>query len=60
MNMNELNNKRELDPVLLRKMEFRIFGYEHENHKTKKLTDSEMVQKIRKVIEEFVKQEDNQ
>lgn len=60
MNMNELNNKRELDPVLLRKMEFRIFSYEHENHKTKKLTDSEMVQKIRKVIEEFVKQEDNQ
>ena len=58
--MNELNNKRELDPVLLRKMEFRIFGYEHEKQKTKKLTDSEMEQKIRKVIEEFVKQEDNQ
>ena len=48
--MSELNDKRELNPALLRKMEVRIYGYEHENHKTKRLTDSEMVQKIRKII----------
>ena len=33
--MSELNDKRELNPALLRKMEVRIYGYEHENHKTK-------------------------
>ena len=58
--MSELNDKRELDLALLRKMEVRIYGYEHENHKTKRLTDSEMVQKIRKTIEEIVRQEDEQ
>lgn len=60
MNMSELNEKRELDPTLLRKLEFRIFSYEHENHKTKKLTDSEMVQRIRKLIDEYVRTEDQQ
>lgn len=60
MNMSELNEKKELDPNLLRKLEFRIFSYEHENHKTKKLTDSEMVQRIRKLIDEYVRTEDQQ
>jgi hypothetical protein len=60
MNMSELNEKKELDPTLLRKLEFRIFSYEHENHKTKKLTDSEMVQRIRKLIDEYVRTEDQQ
>ena len=58
--MIELNDERELDPELLRKMELKIFNYEHENHKTKKLTDSEMVQKIRRTIEEMVRQEEEQ
>ena len=58
--MRELNEKKELDPTLLRKLEFRIFSYEHENHKTKKLTDSEMVQRIRKLIDEYVRTEDQQ
>lgn len=58
--MSELNDKRELNPALLRKLEVRIYGYEHENHKTKKFTDSDMVQKIRKTIEEVVRQEDEQ
>lgn len=49
MSMSELNDKRELNPALLRKMEVRIYGYEHENHKTKRLTDSEMVQKYGKL-----------
>ena len=60
MNISELNEKKELDPTLLRKLEFRIFSYEHENHKTKKLTDSEMVQRIRKLIDEYVRTEDQQ
>ena len=55
-----MNEKKELDPTLLRKLEFRIFSYEHENHKTKKLTDSEMVQRIRKLIDEYVRTEDQQ
>lgn len=58
--MSELNEKKELDPTLLRKLEFRIFSYEHENHKTKKLTDSEMVQRIRKLIDEYVRTEGEQ
>ena len=58
--MSELNDKRELNPALLRKMEVRIYGYEHENHKTKLLTDSQIVKKIRKTIEEIVRQEDEQ
>ena len=58
--MSESNDKRELNPALLRKMEVRIYGYEHENHKTKRLTDSEMVQKIRKPIEEIVRQGEEQ
>lgn len=58
--MSELNDERDLDPELLRKMELKIFNYEHENHKTKKLTDSEMVQKIRRTIEEMVRQEEEQ
>ena len=58
--MSELNEKKELDPTLLRKLEFRIFSYEHEKHKTKKLTDSEMVQRIRKLIDEYVRTEDQQ
>lgn len=58
--MSELNDERDLDPELLRKMELKIFNYEHENHKTKNLTDSEMVQKIRRTIEEMVRQEEEQ
>ena len=58
--MSELIVKKELDQTLLRKLEFRIFSYELENHKTKKLTDSEMVQRIRKLIDEYVRTEDQQ
>ena len=53
--MSELNEKKELNPTVLRKLEFRIFSLEHENHKTRKLTDSEMIQRIRKVIDEYVR-----
>lgn len=60
MNMNELNEKKELNTTLLRKLELKIFSLEHENHKTKKLTDSEMVQRIRKIIDEYVRTEDEQ
>ena len=60
MSMTEYNEKLELNPTVLRKLEFRIFSLEHENHKTKRLTDSEMIQKIRKVIDEYVRTEDEQ
>ena len=60
MNMSELNEKKELDPTLLRKLEFRISSLEHENHKTRKLTDNEMIQRIRKVIDEYVRTEGEQ
>lgn len=55
--MNELNEKKELDQAILRKLEYRIYGMEHENHNTKKITDSDMITRIRKVIDEFVRQE---
>lgn len=60
MNMSELNEKKELDQTLLKKLEFRIFSLEHENHKTRKLTDNEMIQRIRKVIDEYVRTEGKQ
>ena len=56
--MSELNEKKELDPTLLRKLEFRIFSLEHE--KTRKMTDNEMIQRIRKLIDEFVRTEGEQ
>ena len=58
--MSELNEKKELDQTLLKKLEFRIFSLEHENHKTRKLTDNEMIQRIRKVIDEYVRTEGKQ
>jgi len=60
MNMSELNEKKELDQALLGKLEFKIFKIEHENHKTRKLTDNEMIQRIRKIIDEYVRMEDEQ
>lgn len=57
MNMNELNEYKALDPTLLKKLQYRIFSLEHENHKTKRLTDSEMIQRIRKIIDEYVRTE---
>lgn len=50
---------KELNPTVLKKIQYRIFSYEHENHSTKKLSDSEMVTKIRKSIDEMVRSEDN-
>ena len=55
--MNEFNENNELDQAILRKLEYKIFSMEHDNHNTKKLTDSDMVTRIRKVIDDFVRQE---
>lgn len=58
--MTESNNvEKELNPQILRKLEWRIFSLERENNKTKRLSDSDMVQKIRKNIDEIVRSEDN-
>ena len=58
--MSESNGaKKELNESVLRKLEFKIFQLEQSNHNTKKLTDTEMVQKIRKTIDEMVRAEDN-
>ena len=58
--MTESNSSnKELNPTVLRKIQYRIFSYEYENHSTKKLSDSEMVTKIRKSIDEMVRSEDN-
>lgn len=58
--MTDSNNvEKELNPQILRKLEWRIFSLERENNKTKRLSDSDMVQKIRKNIDEIVRSEDN-
>lgn len=54
------SNNQELNPITLRKIESRIYAYEYENHSTKKLSDSEMIRKITKVIDELVRAEDDQ
>ena len=58
--MTDSNNvEKELNPQILRKLEWRIFSLERENNKTKRLSDSDRVQKIRKNIDEIVRSEDN-
>ena len=57
MNMSELNKHKDLDATLLKKLQYRVFSLEHENHKTKRFTDSEMIQRIRKIIDEYVRME---
>ncbi len=57
--MNESDKKKELNPNVLKKLQFKIFSLERDNHKTKKLSDYSMVQQIRKTIDELVRSEDN-
>lgn len=59
MNMTELNDKPKLNDVVLRKLQYKIYFLERDNHKTKKHTDADMVQKIRKVIDEAVRSEED-
>jgi hypothetical protein len=50
MGSNEINNNM-LNPTVLNSLKNRIYVMERENNKTKKLTSSQMVDKIRQLIE---------
>ena len=49
----------ELDKELLAKLKMKVYLMEKENFKTKKLTDTEMVERIRKIIQTEVNNNDN-
>lgn len=48
------NNKTEIEPKKLKRMLIMIMGVERKNSKTKQMSDSQMVDKIQKIIEEEV------
>ncbi len=50
MEFNEYKRSN-LNPDILKRLKYRIYLMERENHKTKKHKDNEMVEKIRKLIE---------
>jgi hypothetical protein len=50
-------NKNNLDQQTLRKLETKIFIIEKENHPIQRYGEGEMVNKIRKVIDEHVRAE---
>ena len=58
MNSND-NNKKQLDEQLLNKLKVSIFIQEKNNAKTKKKTDKEMIETIRKIIQTEVDKNDN-
>lgn len=49
------NNKLKLDEKKLNRMKVRILSIERENLKTRIDTEGEMIDKVRKIIEEEVK-----
>ena len=54
------SNDKKLDEALLNKLKVNIFLQERNNVKTKKKSDSEMVETIRKLIMVEVDKNDNQ
>ena len=58
--MNSNDNKKQLDEQLLNKLKVSIFIQEKNNAKTKKKTDKEMIETIRKIIQTEVDKNDNQ
>lgn len=46
-----------LSPELLKRIEMKVFMMEKENHPIKIISDSAMVQKIQKAIDEIVRSE---
>ena len=54
-----MNSKIPLNNELLAKLKMRIYIMEKENFKTQKLTDTEMVEKIKKTIVSEVNRNDN-
>ena len=57
--MNSNDNKKQLDEQLLNKLKVSIFIKEKNNAKTKKKTDKEMIETIRKIIQTEVDKNDN-
>lgn len=57
--MNSNDNKKQLDEQLLNKLKVSIFIQEKNNSKTKKKTDKEMIETIRKIIQTEVDKNDN-
>ena len=57
--MNSNENKKQLDEQLLNKLKVSIFIQEKNNAKTKKKTDKEMIETIRKIIQTEVDKNDN-
>lgn len=58
--MNSNEEKKQLDSHLLEKLKYYIFSQEKENVKTKKKSDTEMIETIRKIITREVDANDNQ
>lgn len=57
--MNSNDNKKQLDEQLLNKLKVSIFIQEKNNAKTRKKTDKEMIETIRKIIQTEVDKNDN-
>ena len=54
MNFEGQNMQTDIDPRKLKRMLIMIMGIERKNSKTKQYSDSKMVDKIQKIIEEEV------
>ena len=55
--MDGINQNTELDEIILARLKMKIITFERENYKTKKYTDSDMIQRIKKLIDEAVRTE---
>ena len=56
MNTMEGFENEQLDERLVRRIQLKVFAMERDNHKIKKFTDGEMVKRIRRVIDETVRE----
>ena len=56
--MDEFEEKERLNEKVLGKLKTKIIMYERENYKTKKYTDSELITRIKKAIDEAVRTEE--
>lgn len=50
------NNLENLDEVTLRRIRMKVFALEKHNRATQEYSESQMVEKIRKIIDECVKE----
>ena len=57
--MTTNSSKKELNEQLLNKLKIRIYSEEKQNAKTRKKSDTEMVELIRKIIQLEIDRSDN-